>query len=84
MAAAAATGDPVLAEAAAAASGTGQEGQVTQYMPGVPDLLDRYAGDGGNPYGQAIITAAMDAARWRTESAAGAGRPRPQCSAAGG
>ena len=53
----------MLAEAAAAAAGAGQDGQVTQYLAGVPDLLDRYAGPGGDPYGQAVITAAMDAAR---------------------
>ena len=52
----------MLAEAAAAASG-GQDGQLTQYLAGVPDLLDRYAGPGHNPYGQAVITAAMNAAR---------------------
>ena len=57
------TGDSVLAAAAAAAADAGQDGQVTQYLAGVPDLLDRYAGPGGNPYGQAIITAAMDATR---------------------
>ena len=57
------TGDSVLAAAAAAAASAGQDGQVTQYLAGVPDLLDRYAGPGGNPYGQAIITAAMDATR---------------------
>ena len=61
--AAASTGDPVLAEAAAAAIGAGQAGQVTQFLAGVPDLLDRYAGVGGDPYGQAVIIAAMDAAR---------------------
>ncbi len=61
--AAARTGDPVLAEAAAAAAGAGQDGQVTQYLAGVPDLLRRYDGPGGDPYGQAVITAAMDAAR---------------------
>jgi hypothetical protein len=55
------TGDSVLAAAAAAAADAGQAGQVTQYLAGVPDLLDRYDGSGGNPYGQAIITAAMDA-----------------------
>jgi hypothetical protein len=63
MATVAATGDPVLTEAAAAASGAGQEGQVTQYLAGVPDLLRHYDGPGGDLYGQAIITAAMDAAR---------------------
>ena len=57
------TGDRMLADAAAAAARAEQEGQVTQYLAGVPDLLDRYAGPGGNPYGQAIITAAMDATR---------------------
>ena len=57
------TGDPVLAAAAAAAASAGQDGQVTQYLAGVPDLLDRYAGPGGDPYGQAVITAAMDATR---------------------
>ena len=58
-----ATGDPVLAAAAAAAAAAGQDGQVAQYLAGVPDLLDRYAGDDGDPYGQAVITAAMDATR---------------------
>lgn len=57
------TGDRVLAEAAAAAAGAGQEGQVAQYLAGVPDLLRHYDGPGGNPYGQAVITAAMDATR---------------------
>ena len=57
------TGDPVLAAAVAAAADAGQGGQVTQYLAGVPDLLDRYNGPGGDPYGQAIITVAMDATR---------------------
>ena len=61
--AAAHAGDPALISAAAAAASAGQAGQVTQYLAGVPDLLRRYAGPGGDPYGQAIITAAMDAAR---------------------
>ena len=61
--AAARTGDPLLAEAAAAAAGAGQDGQLTQYLAGVPDLLRRYDGPGGDPYGQAVITAAMDATR---------------------
>ena len=61
--AAAHTGDPLLAEAAAAAAGAGLDGQVTQYLAGVPDLLRRYAGSGGDPYGQAVITAAVDATR---------------------
>jgi uncharacterized protein YidB (DUF937 family) len=57
------TGNPVLAGAAAAAAAAGQDGEVTQYLAGVPDLLDRYAGPGADPYGQAVITAAMDATR---------------------
>jgi hypothetical protein len=61
--AAARAGDPLLAEAAAAAAGAGQGGRVTQYLAGVLDLLDRYGGLGGDPYGQAVITAAMDATR---------------------
>jgi hypothetical protein len=61
--AAARFGDPLLAEAAAAAAVAGQDGQLAQYLAGVPDLLDRYAGPGGDPYGQAVITAAMDATR---------------------
>ena len=61
--AAACTGDSMLAAAAAAAADAGRVGQVTQYLAGVPDLLDRYAGSGGNPYGQATLTAAMDATR---------------------
>jgi hypothetical protein len=66
MATAARTGNPVLEEAAEAAAGDKQKGQVTQYLAGVPDLLDRYEGHGDDyprPYGQAVITAAMDATR---------------------
>jgi hypothetical protein len=61
--AAALTGDPVLAAAAVAAAGAGHAGQVAQYLAGVPDLLKRYEDPGGNPYGQAMITAAMDVTR---------------------
>jgi hypothetical protein len=60
LTAAAAHHDPVLAAAAAAA---GPDGPVIQYLTGAPGLLRRYDGPGGDPYGQAIITAAMDAAR---------------------
>lgn len=63
MATAASAEDSVLAEAAAAATRAGQDGQVTQYLAGVPDLLGRYDGPGGDPYGRAVITAAMDATR---------------------
>jgi hypothetical protein len=53
----------VLAAAAEAVASAGQAGQVTQYLAGVPDLLRRYDGPGGDPYGQAVTTAAMDATR---------------------
>jgi hypothetical protein len=54
LAAAAGTDDPRLAAAAAA----GEE--VTQYLAGVPGLLERYA----DPDGRAVIAAAMDATRF--------------------
>ena len=54
LAAAAGTGDPRLAAGAAA----GEE--VTQYLAGVPGLLERYA----DPDGRAVIAAAMDATRF--------------------
>jgi hypothetical protein len=60
MVAAAEAGDPALAAAAAAA---GPDGSVTQYLAGARDLLARYDGPHTDPYGQAIITAAMDASR---------------------
>ena len=55
--------DPALEKAIVAARAAGSEGKITQYLAGVPDLLKRYAEDGGDPYGQAVITAAMDATR---------------------
>jgi hypothetical protein len=60
LAEAAGSGDPVLAAVAAAA---GPDGQVTQYLAGIPGLLSRYAGPGGDPRGRAVLTAAMDATR---------------------
>jgi hypothetical protein len=57
------TGDRVLAAAAEVAASAGQAGQLAQYLAGVPDLLRRYCERGGDPYGQAVITAAMDAVR---------------------
>ena len=60
LTAAAVRGDPVLAAAAAAC---GADAQVTQYLAGGQALLRRYHGPGGDPYGQAIVTAAMDAVR---------------------
>jgi hypothetical protein len=59
LAEAAASGDPVLAAAAAA-----PDGRVTQYLAGIPGLLRRYSGPGGDPYGRAVLTAAMDATRF--------------------
>ncbi len=55
--------DPVLAEAVGAARAGGSEGLVTQYLAGAPSLLQQYDGPGADPYGRAVITAAMDAAR---------------------
>jgi uncharacterized protein YidB (DUF937 family) len=60
LVAAAAAGDPALADAAVAA---GPDGQVIQYLAGARDLLARYDGPLADPYGQAVITAAMDASR---------------------
>jgi hypothetical protein len=54
---------PVLTEAVALAAAAGTEAQVAQYLAGVPDLRRHYDGIAGDPYGQAVITAAMDAAR---------------------
>ena len=61
LAEAAGSGDPLLAVAAAAA---GPDGRLTQYLAGVPELLHRYAGPGGDPRGRAVLTAAMDASRF--------------------
>ena len=60
MAAAAQAGDPALAAAVAAA---GPDGQVIGHLVGARELLARYDGPGADPYGGAVITAAMDAAR---------------------
>lgn len=59
LAEAAGSGDPALAAAAA-----GPDGRVTQYLAGIPGLLSRYAGPGGDPRGRAVLTAAMDATRF--------------------
>ena len=58
-------GDAVVAAAVAAARAAGAPGQIAQYLAGVPDLLSQYEGNGSgqDPYGQAMITAAMDAVR---------------------
>lgn len=57
------SGDQILAQAVAAARGAGSHGRVAQYLAGVPELLARYDGRGGDPYGQALIAVAMDAVR---------------------
>ena len=64
---AAARASQSLADAAYAAARAGQDGQIAQYLAGVPDLLGRLQGTEGNRYGQAVITAAMDAARLGAE-----------------
>jgi hypothetical protein len=56
--------DIAVVTAIAAAEAAGASGMVTQYLAGVPDLEDHYAGPGTDPYGRAVITAAMDAARF--------------------
>jgi hypothetical protein len=65
---AAARASQVLADAAAAAAAAGQDGQIAQYLAGVPDLLNRFQGAEGSRYGQAVIIASMDAARLGFES----------------
>ena len=66
LAAARELGDEVLNETIAAAEADGADGHLAQYLAGVPDLLNHYQGrcaDKYGPYGQALITAAADAAR---------------------
>ena len=53
--------DLVLDEAIDAAADA--DGEVIQYLAGVPDLLRQYCEEGGDGYGQALISVAMDAAR---------------------
>lgn len=65
-------GDRAVVTAIAAAEAAGSPGMVTQYLAGVPDLEEHYAGPGADPYGQAVITAAVDAARF------GHGGPFPE------
>jgi hypothetical protein len=67
--AAASTGVSLLAEAATAAAASGQPGRVAQYLAGVPALLDRYNGTGGDPYGQACSCARSRGSRSGTHSA---------------
>ena len=57
------SGDPTLKNAITAAERAGYPGRIAQYLAGVPDLLGHYQGPGADPYGQALITAAMDITR---------------------
>ena len=56
-------GDMALSEAIDAAAAAGAHGEIAQYLAGVPDLLDHYEGPGADPYGHAVVSAAMDASR---------------------
>jgi hypothetical protein len=56
--------DRAVASAIVAAKAAGSPGMVAQYLAGVPDLEEHYMGSGADPYGQAVITAAMDTARF--------------------
>jgi hypothetical protein len=58
--------DPVIEQAIQRALAAGAEGQVTQYLAGVPALLLQMRGPSKTPYGtfgRAVIVAAMDASR---------------------
>ncbi|MEV4891588.1 hypothetical protein AB0K48_19615, partial [Nonomuraea sp. NPDC055795] len=56
-------GDSFLRQALTAAERAGQPGRIAQHLAGVPDLLAHYERPGADPYGKALITAAMDAVR---------------------
>ena len=56
-------GDPALSQAIEGTRGAGTDRDVTQYLAGVPDLLNHCDGPGADMYGQAVIAAAMDSAR---------------------
>ena len=56
-------GGRAILSAIVAAEAAGTRGMVAQYLAGVPDLREHYSGPGANPYGRAVITAAMDAKR---------------------
>lgn len=56
-------GDAALRQAIAAALRSQADGKVAQYLAAAPDLLNHYSGPGADPYGQAVIMAAIDAAR---------------------
>jgi tetratricopeptide (TPR) repeat protein len=57
------TGDAALREVIEAAAHAGAAEEITQYSAGAADLSNHYDGPGADPYGQALITGAMDASR---------------------
>src|SRR6202012_5930414 len=57
------TRDAALQEVIEVAAHAGAAEEIAQYSAGAADLLNRYDGPGSDPYGRALITAAMDASR---------------------
>lgn len=57
------THDTALQEVIEAAAHAGAAEEIAQYSAGAADLLNHYDGPGADPYGRALITAAMDASR---------------------
>ncbi|MEU0538315.1 hypothetical protein ABZ319_00450 [Nocardia sp. NPDC005978] len=55
--------DPIL-QAAVESISPGDRAQIAQYLAGVPDLLEHFEGPGADPYGRAVIRAAVDIARF--------------------
>jgi len=57
------TQDSALKEVIEVAARAGAAGEIAQYSAGAADLVNHYDGPGADPYGRALITAAMDASR---------------------
>jgi tetratricopeptide (TPR) repeat protein len=57
------TRDTALREVLEVAAHAGAAEQIAQYSAGAADLLNHYEGPGADPYGRALITAAMDTSR---------------------
>jgi tetratricopeptide (TPR) repeat protein len=57
------TRDVALQEVIEVAAHAGAADEIAQYSAGAADLLSHYDGPGADPYGRALITAAMDASR---------------------
>jgi hypothetical protein len=55
------TRDAALQEVIEVAAHAGAAQEIAQYSAGAADLLNHYDGPGADPYGRALITAAMDA-----------------------